>query len=40
LLAFGADPQQRFEGKSALEVARESGSAGVLAILTGTLARP
>lgn len=40
LLTFGADPQRRFDGKSAIEVARETRSTGVLAVLTGALARP
>ena len=40
LLAFGADPRRAFDGKSALEVARESGSAGVFALLIEAPARP
>lgn len=40
LLAFGADPRRAFDGKSALEVARDSGSAGVLAVLIEAPARP
>jgi ankyrin repeat protein len=40
LLARGADPRQAFEGKSAIDVARENASAGVLAVLTDVSPRP
>jgi ankyrin repeat protein len=40
LLAFGADPLRTFQGQSATDVARDSGSARVLAVLMGAPARP